>query len=106
VGLKLIFVGEKVDSSVKTYLDHLNIKFISLDKLGFSYEKMQNEARNRLLRTLSPTEAELVSEWEAKGQKSVTIDMLIEKTRGNRNYASKLLRRLERKGWLSKISSL
>ena len=56
------------------------------------------------LRALTPTEAELVSEWEAKGQKSVTIDMLIEKTRGNRKYASKLLRRLDRKGWLSKIS--
>ena len=102
--LKLILVGEKIDSSLKSYLDRLNIKFTSLNRLGFSYEKERNKVRNGL-RTLTPTEAQLVLNWQAKGQKSVTIDMLVGIMGSNKNYASKLLRRLERKGWLSKISS-
>jgi predicted transcriptional regulator of viral defense system len=100
-----VLVGEKLDPNIKGYLDSLNIKFTSLNKLGFSYEKMRSEERNRRLRMLTPTEAKLVLDWEAKRQKSVTIDTLAEKTGGNRNYASKLLRRLERKEWLSRISS-
>lgn len=103
--VKFVLVGEKLDPDLKGHLDRLNIRFIPLDKLGFSYERLRNKIRERLSRTLTPTEARMVSEWQAAGQKSVTIDMLAEKVGGSRNYASKLARRLERKGWLSKISS-
>jgi predicted transcriptional regulator of viral defense system len=102
---KFVLVGDKLDPNIKGYLDSLNIKFTSLNKLGFSYKKMRQDERNRRLRMLTPTEAKLVLDWEVKRQKSVTIDTLAETTGGNRNYASKLLRRLERKQWLSRISS-
>lgn len=102
--VKFVLVGEKLDPTVRYYLNRLNIEFLPLKETGFSYEKFYSKLRERLSRTLTPTEAQIVSEWQAAGQKSVTIDMLAEKVGGNRNYASKLARRLEKKRWLAKIS--
>jgi predicted transcriptional regulator of viral defense system len=102
--MRFILVGDGIDPDLKYDLDRLNIKFIPLEKLGFSYQKLRDKIRERLSKTLTPTEAKMVSEWQASGQKVVTIDTLAKRAGNNRNYASKLARRLVRKGWLSNIS--
>lgn len=100
---KLIVIGQKIDPVLRKELEDLNISFISLDKLGFSYAKMLEEERNRRLRTLTPTEAALVLDWEAHKIQTVTTNMLIKKLGHSKNYANKLLRKLEGKKWLSRI---
>lgn len=102
--VEFVLVGEGIDPDIKDDLDRLRIKFIPLNKLGFSYQKLRDKIKDRISKTLTPTEAKLVSEWQGSGQKVVSIDTLAKKVGNNRNYASKLARRLERKGWLSNIS--
>jgi predicted transcriptional regulator of viral defense system len=102
---QLVVIGKSIDQTARDIFDRLNISFKSLSDSGISKEtlkKILQERRRQRLRMLTPTEAKLVSKWEANNVKIVTVEDVV-KHLGSRNYAWTAINRLEEKKWLERI---
>lgn len=102
----LAFVGFRADPEVRKVLKQLDVDFIPLSRLPI--EKVQlrkwwEQVQGRRARLLPPEESRTVSYLQSHRAQAVTVRDLASVFGISQNHASQLVRRLERKGWLSKI---
>lgn len=96
---RIVLIGDTIDPLLKKQIKGMKTEFLSLREIESSPEEVQS---NQI--QLSPTEARLIVSLESRKVKLVTPSDTSRLLDCSKNHARVLLSRLQRKGWVDRIS--
>jgi predicted transcriptional regulator of viral defense system len=102
--VRLVVVAESIGEGEKRILDDLKIRFVSYGELGVTKEKVGDYFREKLLNVPTGVEAALIGDVSGRGCTIIDAQYVEESLGLSRDYANKLLERLEGKRYLERIA--